>query len=284
MVFPAQNISFAQVRQIKKISRAIAKELNISGPFNIQYLAKGRDIKVIECNLRASRSFPFVSKVLKRNFIETATRIMLDAPYTRPDKSEFDIDRIGVKCSQFSFARLQNADPILGVDMSSTGEVGCIGDTLEEALLDSMIATGYKIPSKDKGIMISSGGAKEKAALLDAAVALMKAGYTVYASEGTARYLNENGAKATAVAWPDEVDSPNENVMNMIHDHRFDLIVNIPKNHSKRELTNGYKIRRGAIDHNIPLITNARLASAFIEAFCLISQEDLQIKSWQEFE
>ena len=284
MVFPAQNISFAQVRQIKKISRAIAKELNISGPFNIQYLAKGRDIKVIECNLRASRSFPFVSKVLKRNFIETATRIMLDAPYTRPDKSEFDIDRIGVKCSQFSFARLQNADPILGVDMSSTGEVGCIGDTLEEALLDSMIATGYKIPSKDKGIMISSGGAKEKAALLDAAVALMKAGYTVYASEGTARYLNENGAKATAVAWPDEVDSPNENVMNMIHDHRFDLIVNIPKNHSKRELTNGYKIRRGAIDHNIPLITNARLASAFIEAFCLIGQEDLQIKSWQEFE
>ncbi len=284
MVFPAQNISFAQVRQIKKISRAIAKELNISGPFNIQYLAKGRDIKVIECNLRASRSFPFVSKVLKRNFIETATRIMLDAPYTRPDKSEFDIDRIGVKCSQFSFARLQNADPILGVDMSSTGEVGCIGDTFEEALLDSMIATGYKIPRKDKGIMISSGGAKEKAALLDAAVALMKAGYTVYASEGTARYLNENGAKAIPVAWPDEVDSPNQNVMDMIHDHQFDLIVNIPKNHSKRELTNGYKIRRGAIDHNIPLITNARLASAFIEAFCACTQEDLQIKSWQEFE
>ena len=284
MVFPAQNISFAQVRQIKKISRAIAKELNISGPFNIQYLAKGRDIKVIECNLRASRSFPFVSKVLKRNFIETATRIMLDAPYTRPDKSEFDIDRIGVKCSQFSFARLQNADPILGVDMSSTGEVGCIGDTFEEALLDSMIATGYKIPRKDKGIMISSGGAKEKAALLDAAVALMKAGYTVYASEGTARYLNENGAKATPVAWPDEVDSPNQNVMDMIHEHQFDLIVNIPKNHSKRELTNGYKIRRGAIDHNIPLITNARLASAFIEAFCACGQDDLQIKSWQEFE
>jgi carbamoyl-phosphate synthase large subunit len=222
--------------------------------------------------------------VLKRNFIETATRIMLDAPYTRPDKSEFDIDRIGVKCSQFSFARLQNADPILGVDMSSTGEVGCIGDTFEEALLDSMIATGYKIPRKDKGIMISSGGAKEKAALLDAAVALMKAGYTVYASEGTARYLNENGAKATPVAWPDEVDSPNQNVMDMIHEHQFDLIVNIPKNHSKRELTNGYKIRRGAIDHNIPLITNARLASAFIEAFCACGQDDLQIKSWQEFE
>jgi carbamoyl-phosphate synthase large subunit len=284
MVFPAQNISFAQVRQIKKISRAIAKELNISGPFNIQYLAKGRDIKVIECNLRASRSFPFVSKVLKRNFIETATRIMLNAPYTKPDKSEFDIDRIGVKASQFSFARLQNADPILGVDMSSTGEVGCIGDTFEEALLDSMIATGYKIPSKDKGIMLSSGGAKEKAALLDAAQALVKAGYTIYASEGTAHYLNQNGAKAIPVAWPDEKVPGVPNVIDMIHDHKFDLIVNIPKNHSKRELTNGYKIRRGAIDHNIPLITNARLASAFIEAFCQTSLDNLQIKSWQEFE
>ena len=284
MVFPAQNISFAQVRQIKKISRAIAKELNISGPFNIQYLAKGRDIKVIECNLRASRSFPFVSKVLKRNFIETATRIMLNAPYTKPDKSEFDIDRIGVKASQFSFARLQNADPILGVDMSSTGEVGCIGDTFAEALLDSMIATGYKIPSKDKGIMLSSGGAKEKAALLDAAQALVKAGYTIYASEGTSHYLNQNGAKAIPVAWPDEKVPGVPNVIDMIHDHKFDLIVNIPKNHSKRELTNGYKIRRGAIDHNIPLITNARLASAFIEAFCQTSLDNLQIKSWQEFE
>ncbi|MCR5313551.1 MAG: carbamoyl-phosphate synthase (glutamine-hydrolyzing) large subunit [Bacteroidaceae bacterium] len=284
MTFPAQNISFAQVRQIKKISRAIAKELNISGPFNIQYLAKGRDIKVIECNLRASRSFPFVSKVLKRNFIETATRIMLDAPYNRPDKSEFDIDRVGVKCSQFSFARLQNADPILGVDMSSTGEVGCIGDSFEDALLDSMIATGYNIPSKDKGIMLSSGSAKEKAALLDAAISLVKSGYTIYASEGTAKYLNENGAKAIAVAWPDEKGSKNVNVMDMIHDHKFDLIVNIPKNHSKRELTNGYKIRRNAIDHNIPLITNARLASAFIEAFCEKGLKDLQIKSWQEYE
>ncbi|WP_278990474.1 carbamoyl-phosphate synthase (glutamine-hydrolyzing) large subunit, partial [Segatella bryantii] len=255
MVFPAQNISFAQVRNIKKVSRAIAKELNISGPFNIQYLAKGRILKVIECNLRSSRSFPFVSKVLKRNFIETATKIMLNAPYSKPDKSEFDIDRIGVKASQFSFARLQNADPILGVDMSSTGEVGCIGDTLEEALLDALIATGYKIPSKEKGIMISSGGAKEKAALLDSAIMLVKAGYTIYASEGTARYLNENGAKATAVAWPDEHVKGEENIMDMIHDHRFDLIINIPKNHSKRELTNGYRIRRGAIDHNIPLIT-----------------------------
>ena len=284
MTFPAQQISFATARQIKKISRAIAKELNISGPFNIQYLAKGRDVKVIECNLRASRSFPFVSKVLKRNFIETATRIMLDAPYQKPDKSAFDIDRMGVKASQFSFARLQNADPVLGVDMSSTGEVGCMGDTFEEALLNSLIATGYKIPSKDKGIMLSSGGAKEKASLLDAAQALVKNGYTIYATAGTAKFLNENNVKATAVGWPDEDHKDLPNVMEMIADHKFDLIVNIPKNHTKRELTNGYRIRRGAIDHNIPLITNARLASAFIEAFCTLSQDQLQIKSWQEYE
>ena len=284
MTFPAQQISFATARQIKKISRAIAKELNISGPFNIQYLAKGRDVKVIECNLRASRSFPFVSKVLKRNFIETATRIMLDAPYQKPDKSAFDIDRMGVKASQFSFARLQNADPVLGVDMSSTGEVGCMGDTFEEALLNSLIATGYKIPSKEKGIMISSGGTKEKASMLDAAQALVKNGYTVYASEGTAKFLNDNHVKAIAVAWPDEDHKDMPNVMEMIVDHKFDLIVNIPKNHTKRELTNGYRIRRGAIDHNIPLMTNARLASAFIEAFCTLSQDDLQIKSWQEYE
>ena len=284
MTFPAQQISFATARQIKKISRAIAKELNISGPFNIQYLAKGRDVKVIECNLRASRSFPFVSKVLKRNFIETATRIMLDAPYQKPDKSAFDIDRMGVKASQFSFARLQNADPVLGVDMSSTGEVGCMGDTFEEALLNSLIATGYKIPSKDKGIMLSSGGAKEKASLLDAAQALVKNGYTIYATAGTAKFLNDNNVKATAVGWPDEDHKDLPNVMQMIADHKFDLIVNIPKNHTKRELTNGYRIRRGAIDHNIPLITNARLASAFIEAFCTMSQDQLQIKSWQEYE
>ena len=284
MTFPAQQISFATARQIKKISRAIAKELNISGPFNIQYLAKGRDVKVIECNLRASRSFPFVSKVLKRNFIETATRIMLDAPYQKPDKSAFDIDRMGVKASQFSFARLQNADPVLGVDMSSTGEVGCMGDTFEEALLNSLIATGYKIPSKDKGIMLSSGGAKEKASLLDAAQALVKNGYTIYATAGTAKFLNENNVKATAVGWPDEDHKDLPNVMQMIADHKFDLIVNIPKNYTKRELTNGYRIRRGAIDHNIPLITNARLASAFIEAFCTLSQDQLQIKSWQEYE
>ncbi|MBQ4229695.1 MAG: carbamoyl-phosphate synthase (glutamine-hydrolyzing) large subunit, partial [Bacteroidaceae bacterium] len=283
MVFPAQQLSFATARQIKKMSRAIAKELNISGPFNIQYLAKGRDVKVIECNLRASRSFPFVSKVLKRNFIETATRIMLDAPYTKPDKSAFDIDHIGVKASQFSFARLQNADPILGVDMSSTGEVGCLGDSFEEALLNSMIATGYKIPRKEKGVMISSGGTKEKVAMLDGARMLTQAGYTIYASEGTAKFLNDNGAKAIAVSWPDEDKPGMENVMKMIADHRFDLVVNIPKNRTSRELTNGYKIRRASIDHNIPLITNARLASAFIEAFCTLSIEDLSIKSWNEY-
>ena len=283
MVFPAQQLSFATARQIKKMSRAIAKELNISGPFNIQYLAKGRDVKVIECNLRASRSFPFVSKVLKRNFIETATRIMLDAPYTKPDKSAFDIDHIGVKASQFSFARLQNADPILGVDMSSTGEVGCLGDSFEEALLNSMIATGYKIPSKEKGVMISSGGTKEKVAMLDGARMLSNAGYTIYASEGTAKFLNENGAKAIAVSWPDEDKPGMENVMKMIAEHKFDLVVNIPKNRTSRELTNGYKIRRAAIDHNIRLITNARLASAFIEAFCTLGIEDLSIKSWNEY-
>ena len=286
MCFPAQQISFATTRQIKRISRAIAKELNISGPFNIQYLAKGRDVKVIECNLRASRSFPFVSKVLKRNFIETATRIMLDAPYRKPDSSVFDIDRIGVKASQFSFNRLAPADPILGVDMSSTGEVGCLGDSFEEALLNAMISTGYKIPSKDKGVMLSSGGTKEKASLLDAAQALCKAGYTIYATEGTARFLNENNAKAIPVCYPDEVGTKTDmlNIMDLIAQHKFDLIVNVPKDHTKREKTNGYRIRRGAIDHNIPLITNARLASAFIEAFCRLPLADIQTKAWQEYE
>ncbi|MBR7052497.1 MAG: carbamoyl-phosphate synthase large subunit, partial [Bacteroidaceae bacterium] len=284
MCFPAQHITFATMRQIKKISKAIAKELNISGPFNIQFLAKGREVKVIECNLRASRSFPFVSKVLKRNFIETATRIMLDAPYEKPDRSAFDIDRMGVKASQFSFARLQNADPVLGVDMSSTGEVGCLGDSFEEALLNALIATGYKIPSKDKGIMISSGDTKQKVALLDSARALQKAGYPIYASEGTARFLADNGVKARTVSWPDEKHPGRKGVMEMIAEHAFDLVINVPKNHTKRELTNGYKIRRGAIDHNIPLITNARLASAFIEAFTTIGEQDLQIKSWQEYD
>lgn len=284
MVFPAQQIYFSTARQIKRISRAIAKELNISGPFNIQFLAKDREVKVIECNLRASRSFPFVSKVLKRNFIETATRIMLDAPYNRPDKSAFDIDRIGVKASQFSFARLQNADPILGVDMSSTGEVGCLGDDYNEALLNALMATGYKIPSKDKAIMISSGEVKSKVDLLRAARQLDKNGYTLYATEGTAKFLNENGVRATSTLWPDEQPDNGLNVMNLIAGHKFDLIINIPKNHTTRELTNGYKIRRAAIDHNTPLITNSRLARAFIEAFCNVSLEDISIKAWQDYD
>ena len=284
MVFPAQQIYFSTARQIKRISRAIAKELNISGPFNIQFLAKDREVKVIECNLRASRSFPFVSKVLKRNFIETATRIMLDAPYNRPDKSAFDIDRIGVKASQFSFARLQNADPILGVDMSSTGEVGCLGDDYNEALLNALMATGYKIPSKDKAIMISSGEVKSKVDLLRAARQLDKNGYTLYATEGTAKFLNENGIRATSTLWPDEQPDNGLNVMNLIAGHKFDLIINIPKNHTTRELTNGYKIRRAAIDHNTPLITNSRLARAFIEAFCNVSLEDISIKAWQDYD
>ena len=281
LVFPAQQIYFSTARQIKKISRRIAQELNISGPFNIQFLARKNEVKVIECNLRASRSFPFVSKVLKRNFIETATRIMLDAPYTRPDKSAFDIDRIGVKASQFSFARLQNADPVLGVDMSSTGEVGCLGDDFNEALLNSLIATGYKIPKQS--ILLSSGATKSKVDLLDASHMLSKNGYHIYATAGTATFLNSHGIPTTPVFWPDERPHAENNVMKMIAEHKFDLIVNIPKNHSKRELTNGYRIRRGAIDHNIPLMTNARLAKAFIEAFCQMKQEDIQIKSWQEY-
>ena len=280
MVFPAQHIYFSTIRQIKKIARKIAKELNISGPFNIQFLAKDRQVRVIECNLRASRSFPFVSKILKRNFIETATKIMLDAPYTRADKSESDIDRIGVKASQFSFARLQNADPVLGVDMSSTGEVGCLGDDLNEALLNAMIATGYRLPKRS--VLISSGGVKGKVDLLDASRMLVEKGYEVYATAGTARFLQENGVEAKAVKWPDEPGE--DNVMDLIANHRLDLIINVPKNHTKRELTNGYRIRRGAIDHNIPLMTNVRLAKAFIEAFCAMKQEDIKVKSWQEYD
>ena len=279
MVFPAQHIYFSTIRQIKKISRKIAAELNISGPFNIQFLAKNREVKVIECNLRASRSFPFVSKILKRNFIETATKIMLDAPYQKPEKSEFDIDRIGVKASQFSFARLQNADPVLGVDMSSTGEVGCLGDDLNEALLNALIATGYRLPKKS--VLISSGAAKGKVSLLEPAKQLVQKGYQVFATGGTAKFFNENGVEATAVCWPDE--NGENNVMDMIANHAFDLIVNVPKNHTKRELTNGYRIRRGAIDHNIPLMTNVRLAKAFIEAFTAMKEEDIKIKSWQEY-
>ena len=279
LVFPAQKIYFETARRIKKVAKTIAKELNISGPFNIQFLAKNNFVKVIECNLRASRSFPFVSKVLKRNFIETATRIMLDADYTKPDKSAFDIDWIGVKASQFSFARLHNADPVLGVDMSSTGEVGCIGDDFNEALLSAMIAVGNTIPKKN--ILVSSGAVKSKVDLLEPCRVLDAKGYTIYATRGTAKFLNENGVKATAVCWPDE--EGDLHIMDMFSQHVFELVVNIPKDHSKRELTNGYKIRRAAIDHNIPLITNARLASAFIEAFCSMKEEDIQIKSWQEY-
>ena len=279
MVFPAQNIYFSTIRQIKKIARRIAAELNISGPFNIQFLAKNHEVKVIECNLRASRSFPFVSKILKRNFIETATKIMLDAPYQRPDRSEFDIDRIGVKASQFSFNRLSNADPVLGVDMSSTGEVGCLGDDINEAMLNALIATGYRLPKKN--ILISSGGAKGKVQLLEPAQDLVKNGYKIYATAGTCKFLLENGVPCEKVSWPDEHGE--NNVIDMMAHDKFDLIINIPKNQTKRELTNGYHIRRNAIDHNIPLITNARLAKAFIQAFCAVKLDDLKIKSWQEF-
>jgi len=281
LVFPAQKIYFETARRIKRISRQIAKELNISGPFNIQYLAKNNEIKVIECNLRASRSFPFVSKILKRNFIETATRIMLDAPYSQPDKSAFDIDWIGVKASQFSFSRLHKADPVLGVDMSSTGEVGCMGDDFNEALLNAMIAVGFSIPKK--AVMFSTGAAKSKVDLLESSRMLQKKGYQIYATAGTATFLNAHGVSTTPVFWPDERPDAENNVMKMIAEHKFDLIVNIPKNHTKRELTNGYKIRRGAIDHNIPLITNARLASAFVNAFCEMDEKDIQIKPWQEY-
>ena len=280
LVFPAQKIYFETARRIKKISRQIAKELNICGPFNIQYLAKNNDVKVIECNLRASRCFPFVSKVLKRNFIETATRIMLNAPYTQPDKSAFDVDCIGVKASQFSFARLQNTDPILGVDMASTGEVGCIGDDFNEAMLTAMLAVGYDIPKKN--VMVSSGSARSKVDLLDGCRMLYEKGYQIYATAGTRKFLVENGIdNAIEVSWPDE--HRDNNVMDMIAGHAFDLIINVPKNYTKHEMTNGYKIRRAAIDHNIPLITNARLAGAFIESFCAVSLQNIPIKSWKEY-
>ncbi len=279
LVFPAQKIYFETMRRVKKISKQIAKELNISGPFNIQYLAKNNDIKVIECNLRASRSFPFVSKVLKHNFIETATRVMLKAPYNKPDSSVFDLEYIGVKASQFSFSRLQNADPVLGVDMASTGEVGCIGDDYSEAILKSMLSVGYRLPKK--GILISSGEMKSKVDLLEACKLLGAKGYDLYASHGTCRFLLDNGIKATDVNWPDE-DGEN-NIQQMIADKQFDLIINIPKDVTRRELTNGYIIRRGAVDYNIPLITNARLASAFITAFCTMAPEDIHIKSWNEY-
>lgn len=279
LVFPAQKIYLETARRIKKISKKIAKELNITGPFNIQYLAKNNEVKVIECNLRASRSFPFVSKVLKRNFIETATKVMLNEPVQIPDSSTFDIDYVGVKASQFSFARLHKADPVLGVDMSSTGEVGCIGSDFDEALLSAMTSVGYHIPSK--GILVSSGDVHGKVELLDACKLLASKGYKIFATEGTQDFLTKNGIEATTVCWPDEIG--NKNIVDIMANHDVDLVVNIPKNHTRRELTNGYKIRRSAIDHNIPLITNARLASAFIQAFCNRSYKDIEIKTWQEF-
>ena len=279
LVFPAQNIYFETMRRVKKISKQIAKALQITGPFNIQYLAKNNDIKVIECNLRASRSFPFVSKVLNRNFIETATRIMLGAEYSKPDKSVFDIEHIGVKASQFSFARLHKADPILGVDMASTGEVGCIGDDFNEALLSSLIAVGTTIP--EKNIMVSSGDAKSKVDLLEPCRELAKNGYNIYATVGTQKFLAENGIEATVVGWPDEESELK--ITDMMAGKQFDLVINIPKNQTRRELTNGYKIRRAAIDHNIPLLTNARLASAFIHAFCAVKESEIPIKAWDEY-
>jgi carbamoyl-phosphate synthase large subunit len=278
--FPPQKIYVETVRRIKHIARDIAKALQISGPFNIQFLAKNNEIKVIECNLRASRSFPFVSKVLKINFIELATKVMLGIEVEKPEKSAFDLDYVGVKASQFSFARLQQADPVLGVDMASTGEVGCIGDDFSEALLKSLLSVGYRIPKKN--IMISSGATKSKVDLLDACKLLQEHNYEIYATGGTRKFLQENGINATLVGWPDE-ENCNINVMEMISEKKFDLVVNIPKDTTPRELENGYAIRRGAIDFNIPLITNARLASAFIRAFCEMTFDDIKIKSWDEY-
>ncbi|HPD42942.1 MAG TPA: carbamoyl-phosphate synthase (glutamine-hydrolyzing) large subunit, partial [Dysgonamonadaceae bacterium] len=278
--FPPQKIYIETVRRIKHIARQIAKELKISGPFNIQFLAKDNDIKVIECNLRASRSFPFVSKVLKINFVELATQVMLGLEVKKPEKSAFDLDYVGIKASQFSFNRLQKADPVLGVDMASTGEVGCIGSNFDDALLTAMLSVGYRIP--EKNIMVSSGGTKSKVALLDACRLLAKNGYHLYATGGTQKFLADNGVESTYVAWPDDKDA-DLNVTDMIAQKKFDLIINIPKNLTERELTNGYKIRRGAIDFNIPLITNDRLASAFIKAFCKMKEGDIQIKHWGEY-
>lgn len=277
--FPAQKLYVETVRRIKRISKRIAKELNISGPFNIQYLAKGNEIKVIECNLRASRSFPFVSKVLKINFIELATRIMLGLPVEKPNKNEFDLDYVGIKASQFSFNRLQKADPVLGVDMASTGEVGCLGDDVSEAVLTSMLAVGQRVP--EKNILLSTGALKQKVDMLDAIKMLAANGYNLYATGGTHRFLKENGVESTLVYWPSEEGEPQ--ALGMLHEKKIDMVVNIPRDLSAGELDNGYKIRRAAIDLNIPLITNARLASAFIQAFCTLSVDDILIKSWQEY-
>ena len=279
IVFPPQKLYVETIKRIKKTARQIAKALEISGPFNMQLMAKDNDIMVIEVNLRASRSFPFVSKVLKVNLIELATRVMLGLPVEKPAKSLFDIDYVGIKAPQFSFARLQKADPVLGVDMSSTGEVGCIGDTYYDAVLESMISVGYRIPKKN--ILISSGGARAKLELLDAARLLKAKGYNIYATHGTQKYLSENGIESTLLYWPDENKQPN--VVDYIREKKIDLVVNIPKNLTHNELANGYKIRRDAIDFNVPLITNARLASAFIGAFCRKDVDALPIKSWDEY-
>ena len=278
--FPPQKLYVETVRRIKRISREIAKELNISGPFNIQYLARENDIKVIECNLRASRSFPFVSKVLKINFIELATKVMLGLPVEKPSKNLFELDYVGIKASQFSFNRLQKADPVLGVDMASTGEVGCIGSDTSCAILKAMLSVGYRIPKKN--ILLSTGTPKQKADMMEAARMLVEKGYKLYATGGTHRALAENDIESTLVYWPSESDK-HPQALQMLHDKEIDMVVNIPKNLTAGELDNGYKIRRAAIDLNIPLITNARLASAFINAFCTMSMDDIAIKSWEEY-
>ena len=278
--FPPQKLYVETVRRCKRVGRQIAKELHINGPFNIQFMARDNDILVIECNLRASRSFPFVSKVLKINLIELATRVMLGLPVEKPSKNLFDLDYVGIKASQFSFNRLQKADPVLGVDMSSTGEVGCLGDDTNTALLKSMLSVGHRIPKKN--ILLSTGGAKQKVAMLDAAKMLLENGYKLYATGGTSKFLTENGIQNTLVLWPsEEGDAPK--ALDLLHDHTIDMVVNIPKNLTSSELTNGYKIRRAAIDLNVPLITNARLASAFIYAFCTTKIEDNDIKAWGEY-
>ncbi|MBQ7634328.1 MAG: carbamoyl-phosphate synthase (glutamine-hydrolyzing) large subunit [Bacteroidaceae bacterium] len=279
--FPPQKLYVETVRRIKKISRQIARELHISGPFNIQFLARENDIKVIECNLRASRSFPFVSKVLKVNLIELATRVMLGLPVEAPSASLYDLDYVGIKASQFSFNRLQNADPVLGVDMSSTGEVGCIGDDTRDALMKALLSVGHRIP--EKNILLSSGNALQKADLLPAALTLVRHGYNLYATPGTSRYLSSNGVENTLVRWPSDTDTDAEDVLDLMHRGGVDFVVNVPKDLTPRELTNGYKVRRTAVDLNIPLITNARLASAFIAAFCTLKLEDMEIKSWEEY-
>jgi carbamoyl-phosphate synthase large subunit len=277
--FPPQKLYVETVRRIKRISREIAKELNISGPFNIQFLAKENDIKVIECNLRASRSFPFVSKVLKINFIELATKVMLGLPVEKPSKNLFELDYVGIKASQFSFNRLQKADPVLGVDMASTGEVGCIGSDTSSAVLQAMLSVGHRIPKKN--ILLSTGTPKQKADMIDAARLLANKGYKIYATGGTHKYLTENNIESTLVYWPSESGKPQ--ALDMLHKKELDMVVNVPKNLTAGELDNGYKIRRAAIDLNIPLITNARLASSFINAFCTMSIDDIAIKSWEEY-